>query len=104
MTCGGDCIHLHLYTNAGDHRVFANRVLPYVEQENAPMQSERLRTTEDLAAYFQVVPRTIERWRAQRKIPFRRIGSVIRYDLDEVKSHVNAKYNVPARQSLERRC
>jgi len=37
------------------------------------------------AEFLGVRPRTIERWMAARKIPFYRIGGVVRFDLSELR-------------------
>ena len=49
-------------------------------------------TTSQLAARFQVTPRTIQSWRDRKIIPFIRINSrCIRYDPDAVDRVLNGK-------------
>jgi excisionase family DNA binding protein len=63
--------------------------------EGAP----QLCTKADIAAVFQVGTRTVENWMQHGKIPFIRMGQVVRFSLDEVLSHVEQHYLVRARQS-----
>lgn len=41
-------------------------------------------TVLDVAAHFDVSERTVRRWLAEKNIPHRRIGGVIRFNLAEV--------------------
>lgn len=53
-------------------------------------------TVEDVALHFAVSERTVRRWLKSTDIPHRRIGSVIRFNLDEVDEWASARAEVPA--------
>jgi excisionase family DNA binding protein len=49
-------------------------------------------TDKDMAKIFKVNARTIARWRQERRIPYFKIGSVVRYRLADVNEYLD-KYN-----------
>lgn len=48
------------------------------------MQSERLLTVKEAAAFLAVKTRTIYAWVRERRIPFRRAGRLLRFDRAEL--------------------
>lgn len=55
-------------------------------------------TKADVAAFFKVGLRTVENWMQRGRIPYVRIGKVVRFNLGDVAKHVEQKYLVRARQ------
>ncbi len=47
-------------------------------------------TRDDIAKRFNVSTRTVERWIEAGKIPFRRVGGIIRFNLEEVDDWAKA--------------
>lgn len=60
-----------------------------------------------LAALFDEGSRPSERWlrqmQAQRKISFRKIGRLVRFDIDQVRSELEEDCTVHSRKHLRRR-
>lgn len=52
----------------------------------------RLMTTKEVADYFQVTGRTVEAWRTQRLLPYRKIGRTIRYKLADVLQALDDRF------------
>lgn len=59
--------------------------------------TKRLLTYPELADYFQVTPRTVRTWVQAREIPFVKMASVVRFDLDAV---IEAKTVKPTKVEL----
>ena len=51
----------------------------------------RLITVEELAKYLNLNPHTIYMWVEQRKIPFIKIGRMVRFDLIEIEEWLTSK-------------
>lgn len=51
----------------------------------------RLITVEELAKYLNLNPHTIYIWVEQRKIPFIKIGRMVRFDLLEIEAWLTSK-------------
>lgn len=51
----------------------------------------RLITVEELAKYLDLNPHTIYMWAEQRKIPFIKIGRMVRFDLIEIEDWLTSK-------------
>lgn len=57
------------------------------DKESLTYSHQKLRalvSVDDVAKLFSVHVRTAQRWTQRRKIPYYRIGSVIRYDLHQI--------------------
>jgi excisionase family DNA binding protein len=76
----------------------------------APVQSEadrierilatlRLLTKPEIAAYHQVTVRTIDQWMQDGRIPFRKIGGSVRFNLAEVEEHHRATHLLAGRSA-----
>lgn len=51
-----------------------------------PADMRRLFTVEEVAAMLQLEPRTIYNMVSQRRIPFRKAGRQLRFDLEEIEA------------------
>jgi len=51
----------------------------------------RLITVEELAKYLNLNPHTIYMWTEQKKIPFIKIGRMVRFDLIEIEEWLTSK-------------
>ena len=54
------------------------------EDSNGHEAGSPTATVDDVAAHFGVSTKTVRRWLKNTDIPHRRIGGVIRFDIDEV--------------------
>ncbi len=52
---------------------------------------DRLLTTEEIAGYLQISPRTIESWVWRKKIPHIKIGRCVRFDLEQIQEWLKVK-------------
>jgi len=56
-----------------------------VEQvQKAHLQASRLMTPEQCAAFLQVEVNTLYVMKSQGRIPYRKVGHLLRFDLDEI--------------------
>ena len=58
---------------------------------------DKFLTTEEVAELLQVCPRTIERWVKRGLLPVLKIGSLVRYRMEDVINHLNKKCRVVRR-------
>jgi excisionase family DNA binding protein len=56
-----------------------------------PDAKDRALTKADVAEFFQVKQRTIDAWMAAKRIPYWKIGKLVRFDLEQVKNRLNGK-------------
>ena len=59
--------------------------------------NDRLLTTAEAAAWFQVTERTVEAWRAKGLLPHRKISRTIRYKLGDLLEALDTKLKVSRR-------
>lgn len=60
----------------------------------AELKAETLLTEQEVARLFRVTRRTVERWRAEGILPYRKIGRTIRFkwaDLDEALDNQSSR-------------
>jgi excisionase family DNA binding protein len=48
-------------------------------------------TAKQVAKTFSVTERTVRQWCVNRKIPFYKIGGLVRFDMSEVHKHIREK-------------
>jgi excisionase family DNA binding protein len=53
-------------------------------REGDGIQAERLMTPEQCAAFLQVEINTLYVMKSQRRIPYRKVGHLLRFDLNEI--------------------
>ena len=53
-------------------------------------EGARLLNYSDTAAWLSIKPETLRRWVMQRRIPFKKIGRIVRFDPDELSEWVEA--------------
>lgn len=58
-----------------------------------------LKTKGEIAKVLGVSTRTVESWMRDRKIPFIRVGKIVRFDVLHVLDHLNRCYGNSARSS-----
>jgi excisionase family DNA binding protein len=61
-------------------------------------KTERAATKKDVAEYLRVTVRTVENLMKAGVVPFYRIGSLVRFDMDLVKSEMRARTQGGARK------
>jgi excisionase family DNA binding protein len=59
--------------------------------ENIKTQTERAATKKDVAYYLGVTIRTVENQMSAGILPYRKIGKLVRFDMDEVKSALDER-------------
>ena len=56
-----------------------------IEQvRKAPVQASRLMTPEQCAAFLQIEVNTLYVMKSQKRIPYRKVGNLLRFDLEEI--------------------
>ena len=63
----------------------------------------RLITVEELAKYLNLNPHTIYMWVEQKKIPFIKIGRMVRFDLIEIEEWLTSKKTEIEEQAFEQK-
>jgi excisionase family DNA binding protein len=65
----------------------------YIENEGEHL-NKRLLTVTEAAAFLAVKPRTIYAWVAERRIPYRKVGRLLRFDQTELRAWSEAQAKV----------
>ena len=60
-------------------------------------QGRRYLSKVETAQLFGVTPRCIQKWMANRLIPFYRVGHVVRFDEQVIRRHFDENFKVVAR-------
>jgi excisionase family DNA binding protein len=47
-----------------------------------------------VAQMFGVTPRTVDKWMVERKLPFFKIGKLVRFRRSDIDAHLDAKFRV----------
>lgn len=61
------------------------------EDSNGQGQGSPTATVDDIAAHFGISTKTVRRWIKHTDIPHRRVGGMIRFDVEEVDDWARAR-------------